>query len=278
MPAWAGKRGLATVLGLALLATAPQAPAQTSDLVSQTRLRVCADPANMPFSNKEGEGFENKIAELLAAKLERPLEYTWFPQALGFVRRTLGANRCDLIIGFAQGHELVLNSNHYYTSSYVVVTKPDSPLAAVDRITDPALQGKRIGVMAGAPPATHMARNGLIGKAKGYRLMVDRRVESPAEQAISDLQSGETDAAILWGPIGGYFAKQQGLTATPLLLEEGAPRLFYRITLGVRQGELKWKRELNKLIRRNQTEIDAILTEYGVPLIDEQGKTVKAAR
>ena len=255
-----------------------QAIAQTSDLVSKTRLRVCADPANLPFSAEDGTGFENRIAELLAEKLERPLEYTWFPQALGFVRRTLGVNRCDVIIGFAQGHDLVLNTNHYYTSAYVLVTSPDSGLAAVDQISDPALQGKRIGVMAGAPPATHMARHGLIGKAKGYRLMVDRRVESPAEQAIDDLKSGVTDAAILWGPIGGNLAKREGMTVTPLLKEQGAPRMFYRITMGVRQGELLWKRQLNKLIRRNQVEIDKILTEYGVPLIDDQGTALKAAK
>ncbi len=276
MPAWAAKACVIVVAAAVLWA--PTALSQNSNLVSQSRFRVCADPANMPFSNKAGEGFENRIAELLASKLDRPLEYTWFPQALGFVRRTLGANQCDVIIGFAQGHDLVLNSNHYYTSAYVIVTEPDSPLADVDRISDPALQGKRIGVMAGAPPATHMARHGLIGKARGYKLMVDRRVESTAEQAIADLKSGETDAAILWGPIGGYFAKQSGLKVTPLLKEEGAPRLFYRITLGGRQGELSWKRELNKLIRRNQGEIDAILVEFGVPLVDDQGTALKSAK
>lgn len=273
MNAWA--RSALVALGLAVCVATPVL-AQTSDLVSKSRFRVCADPANSPFSSEDGSGFENKIAELMAAKLERPLEYTWFPQALGFVRRTLGINKCDVIIGFAQGHDLVLNTNHYYTSAYVIVTLPDSPLASVDHIGDPMLQGTRIGVMAGAPPATHMARKGLIGKAKGYRLMVDRRVESPAEIAISDLKSGEIDAAILWGPMGGYYAKKEGLNVTPLLKEEGAPRLFYRITMGVRQGELLWKRELNKLIRRNQAEIDAVLSEYGVPLLDDQGQALKA--
>lgn len=271
MPAWA--KGLLVLLAAAL--GAPAAVAQTSDLVSQSRLRVCADPANMPFSNEKGEGFENRIAELVAEKLERPLSYTWFPDSLGFVRRTLGTNSCDVIIGFAQGHELVLNTNHYYTSAYVLVTLPDSPLAAVETLSDPALQGTRIGVMAGAPPATHLARHGLIGKAKGYRLMVDRRVESPGEMMIADLKSGEVDAAVLWGPIGGNFAKAEGLSMVPLLKEVGAPRLFYRITMGVRQGELVWKRALNKVIRRNQAEIDAILTEYGVPLLDEMGGSLK---
>ncbi|MFK7941800.1 MAG: substrate-binding domain-containing protein [Paracoccaceae bacterium] len=274
MPAWAAKACIAAVL--AALFGAPSAFAQTSDLVSQSRFRVCADPANEPLSSKDGTGFENKIAELFAAKLDRPLEYTWFPQALGFVRRTIGLNRCDVIIGFAQGHEMVLNTNHYYVSTYAIVTKPDGDLASVDHIGDPVLKGKKIGVMAGAPPATHMARKGLIGDAKGYRLMVDRRVESPVEQMMDDVLAGETDAAMVWGPLGGKYALDRGLKMTPLLKEEGAPRLFYRITMGVRQGELKWKRELNKLIRRNQGEIDAILTEYGVPLLEDYGTALKA--
>ncbi|MEM7240346.1 MAG: transporter substrate-binding domain-containing protein, partial [Pseudomonadota bacterium] len=144
------------------------------------------------------------------------------------------------------------------------------------RIADPRLKEKRVGVVAGSPPATHMARNGLIGNARGYRLMVDRRVESPAEQAIDDLKSGEVDAVILWGPIGGYHAKFAGLSVVPLLKEDGAPRLFYRITMGVRQGELTWKRQLNRFIRRNQKEIDSVLAGYGVPLLDDQGKAPKA--
>ncbi|MEM1300040.1 MAG: substrate-binding domain-containing protein [Pseudomonadota bacterium] len=265
----------ALLTGIALLMPVTEAAAQTSDLVSQSRFRVCADPANSPLSTQDGTGFENKIAELFAAKLDRPLEYAWFPQALGFVRRTLGLNRCDVIIGFAQGHELVLNTNHYYVSGYAMVTKADSPLAAVDHIRDPALQGSRVGVMAGSPPATHIARAGLIGRAKGYRLMVDRRVESPVIQMMDDLESGEIDAAFVWGPLAGKLALDRGLKMTPLLKEEGAPRLFYRITMGVRQGELKWKRELNKLIRRNQDEIDTILTEYGVPLLEEYGTALK---
>ena len=277
MRAWAS---LALCLGLSVGASAAQA--QTSDLVAKTSFRVCADPANMPFSNKEGEGFENKIAELFAAKLELPLRYEWFPQAIGFVRKTLGEKRCDVVIGYAQGHELVLNTNHYYVSTYVMVTLPDSPLADVSTLDDERLKGVKIGVMAGAPPATHMARHGLIGDAKGYRLMVDRRFESPADQMIEDLKGGEIAAAVLWGPIGGTLAKESEprLNVVPLLQETGAPRMFYRITMGVRQGELVWKRKLNSLIRRNQAEIDAILEEYGVPLVTEMGDALveKAAQ
>lgn len=252
-----------------------QASAQTSDLVAKTTFRVCADPANMPFSNKAEEGFENRIAELFAEKLDLPLRYFWFPQAVGFVRKTLGEKRCDVVIGYAQGHELVLNTNHYYVSSYVFVTRPDSPLADVVKLSDDRLKGKKIGVMAGTPPATHMARNGLIGTAKGYHLMVDRRVDSPSQDMIADLIAEDIDAAVLWGPIGGNLAKENGLKMTPLLNETGAPRMFYRITMGVRPGDLVWKRKLNSLIRRNQKEIDAILSDYGLPLLTEMGDGVQ---
>ncbi|MEM0922087.1 MAG: substrate-binding domain-containing protein [Pseudomonadota bacterium] len=250
------------------------AGADTSDLVSDTAFRVCADPANMPFSNKAGEGFENKLAELLAAKLERPVQYTWFPQAIGFVRQTLRANRCDVIMGYAQGHELVLNTNHYYVSAYALVTRTDGELGGVDQLSDPLLQGKRLGVVAGSPPATHMARYGLIGLARPYPLMVDSRHDNTPAKMIKDLVEGEVEGAVIWGPIGGYLAQQAGvdLSVTPLLKETGAPRMFYRVTLGVRQGEIVWKRQLNSLLRRNKAEIDAILTEFGVPIVDTFGK------
>ncbi len=263
----------AALVGASLL-TGAQASAQTSDLVSQSEFRVCADPANMPFTNKAGEGFENKIAELLAAKLDLPVQYTWFPQATGFVRQTLMKKRCDVIIGYAQGHEMVLNTNHYYVSSYVFVTRKGGPLDGVEATSDPRLKGKVLGVVAGSPPAAHMARNGLIGKARPYRLMVDRRFVSPAEMMIKELASGEIEGALMWGPIGGYFAKKSGLdlSVTPMLKEEGSPRMFFRVTLGVRQGELAWKRKLSSLLRRNKDEIDAILTEYGVPLVDTYGR------
>ena len=264
----------AAALGLCLVAAEAGAETDTSDLVSKDFFRVCADPANMPFSNQQEDGFENRIAQLFADKMGRPVQYTWFPQAVGFVRRTLAIGKCDVVIGFAQGHELVLNTNHYYTSAYAIVVPSDSDLADVDHLGDPRLQDLVIGVTAGSPPATHMARQGLIGKARGYKLMVDRRAESPVELMMADLEAGEIDAAVLWGPLAGWYAGQSDmdLVVTPLLKEEGAPRLFYRITMGVRQGELTWKRELNSLIRRNQDEIDAILTDYGVPLVDEFGR------
>lgn len=277
MPAWVDRGLWALSLAVALVLAQP-ASAQLSDLVSHTAFRVCADPANPPFSNEAGEGFENKIAELFADKLGLPVQYTWYPMAQGFVRRTLLENRCDVIPGFAQGDEMVLNTNHYYTSPYVLVLRSDSNLADMTTLADPRLAGRRIGVVAGTPPATHLAHHGLMGTVKGYPLMVDTRFQHPNTDMIADLRSGDIDAAVMWGPIGGPLVKAEGdaLVVTPLLAEEGAPRLFYRITMGVRQGEDVWKRELNSLIRELQPEIDAILSAYGVPLLNDDGTALKS--
>ena len=275
MRAWVDPRGWLT--GLALCLIAGTAPGQVSDLVSERAFRVCADPANMPFSNEAGEGFENAIAELFAEKLDRPLKYAWFPMATGFIRKTLGDKRCDVVIGYAQGHELVLNTNHYYTSAYTLIVPAEGPLSGVETLADPALEGARLGVVAGTPPATHLARQGLIGTAKPYQLVHDTRHDSPAEKMIADLTAGEIDGALLWGPSGGWLAQQAeaDLSVNPLINESQPPRMFFRITMGVRQGEVVWKRELNSLIRRNQDEIDRILASYGVPLLEDFGEGVK---
>ena len=265
----------AVLLIFGYLSIAP-ASAQTSDLVSGNALRVCADPANLPISAQDGSGYENKLAELVAAKLEKPVEYTWFPQATGFIRQTLSAKRCDIVIGYAQGHELVLNTNHYFTSSYSLIVPQDGDLSDVTALTDPKLKDLRIGIVAGTPPAAHMARNGLIAKAKPYNLVVDRRRESPAVDMLNDLEAGEIAAAILWGPLGGPLVKNNydGLKVTPLVEETLPPRLFFRITMGVRRGEKVWQRQLNSLIRRNQDEINAVLVEAGVPLVNDLGTEV----
>src|SRR5689334_6608754 len=139
----------------------PPVPPPTGDLsvelVDPKVLRVCADPRNMPFSNEKGEGFENKLAELFAAKLQKKLDYMYFPQATGFVRMTLGAHRCDVIMGFPQGDELVQGTNPYYRTAYALVAKAGSGLEEVDNLKDARLKGKHIGIVAGTPPATEMA-------------------------------------------------------------------------------------------------------------------------
>lgn len=270
-------RAWAKALGLAVALLPGVAGAQMAELVSQSAFRVCADPANDPMSTEAGTGFENRIADLLAAKMERPVEYSWFPMATGFVRRTLGEKRCDVIIGFAQGHELVQNTNHYMTSVYTLILPKTGELSDVVTLADPRLKGKVLGIVAGSPPGTHMARNGLMAKARAYPLFVDRRVQSPASDMLRDLEAGEIDAAVLWGPIGGPLVKREhpDLQVVPLLHEVGAPKMFYRITMGVRLGEDQWKRELNSLIRRNQAEIDAILNDAGVPLLNDMGTEAK---
>jgi len=274
MPAWANKiwHG-ALALCLTVFSLVGSVQAQTSDLVSDNALRVCADPANYPMSTKEGTGYENKLAELIASKLELPVQYTWYPQATGFIRNTLRVKRCDLVIGYAQGHELVLNTNHYFSSVYALIVPADSDLADVKTLADPVLKGKRIGIIAGTPPSAHLARNGLIGKAKPYNLVVDRRHESPALNMLNDLKTGDINAAILWGPLGGPLVKDDypGLKVIPLIGEENPPRLFFRITMGVRQGEKVWQRKLNSLIRRHQDEINTILVDAGVPLVSDMG-------
>lgn len=252
------------------------AQAQVADLRSHTAFRVCADPAATPMSSQDGSGFENKLAALFADKLGLPVEYTWFPQGMGFIRKTLREGRCDVVMGYAQGDELVQNTNHYYTSVYGIVTRRDSPLAGVDHLTDPALKGRNLGVVAGTPPATHMARAGLAKDMRGWDLFVDRRVENPVGDMLAGVRDGTLDAAVLWGPLAGPLVKDDpDLHFTPLLKEEGSPHLFYRITLGVRPGEQEWKRQLNSLIRRHQGEIDALMAEAGVPLVDDYGKALK---
>jgi quinoprotein dehydrogenase-associated probable ABC transporter substrate-binding protein len=234
----------------------------------------------MPFSNDKGEGFENKIAEIVADELKVPVEYTWFPQATGFIRQTLSAKRCDVVIGYAQGDELVLNTNHYYRSTYALVYRAGIGLDGIDGLSDARLRDKHIGVVAGTPPATLMAQLDLIRNAKPYPLMVDRRYESPGERMIGDLRSGEIDAGVLWGPIAGYFAARNGnkLTVVPLLNEIAGQRMAFRITFGVRHLEDDWKRQLNVLIAKRQGDFDAVLLQYGVPLLDEQSNLITAPR
>jgi quinoprotein dehydrogenase-associated probable ABC transporter substrate-binding protein len=248
------------------------------ELVDPDILRVCADPSNMPFTDKSGEGFENKLAELVAEKTGRKsVSYTWFPTVMGFVRNTLGANRCDIIMGYAQGDELVQNTNAYYRSSYVLVVPKGSDMGGVDTIEDPKLTGKRIGVVERTPPTANMAANKLLRTAKIYPLAVDTRVtESMAERMLKDMKAGEIDAAILWGPMAGYYAKQMNadVTIMPLVKEKKGQRMSYRITMGVRPSDQEWKRTLNKVIRENQKEINRILLDYNVPLIDEHDRLI----
>jgi len=257
-----------------LLAQALERPEWSLELIDPKVLRVCADPHNMPFSTEKGEGFENKLAELFAQKLGKGLSYAWYPQATGFVRNTLAAHKCDLIMGAPQGDDVVQVTNPYYRSAYALVFKEG--LDGVDTLSDPRLKGKRIGVVAGTPPGNNMAANGLMANAKPYPLVIDTRVDSSAAAMMRDLATGEVDAGVLWGPLAGYYARQASavVTVVPLVRETSGPRLAYRIAMGVRHSDQEWKRLLNRLIRESQPAINKLLLSFGVPLLDDNDRPI----
>ncbi len=277
----AGLRTALAAFALALWpATAPRAQAPglgaSVELVDPHVLRVCADPRNLPFSNEAGEGFENKLAELFAKKLGKSLSYTYFPLGIGFVRNTLNAFKCDVVMGWAQGDDLVQTTNAYYSTAYALVFRPGTGLDGVTSLEDPRLREKRIGVVAGTPPSTLMVRDGLMARAVPYELHIDTRYDSAPIAMFGDLMAGKIDAGVLWGPMAGYYAKHAAspVTVVPLLSEPHAAMMEFRISMGVRHSDQNWKRTLNKLISQEQDEINRLLTEYGVPLLDEQGKPI----
>jgi len=265
---------IATVAGL-VLATS-DGYAQTSEAVDRATLRVCSDPNNLPFSNEAGEGFENKIAELFASELGVPVSYTWYPNTIGFIRNTLRQRKCDLVMAAPTASELLQNSNPYYRSTYALVFAKDSGVSA-SSLGDPVMKSLKIGVVAGTPGATLIAKYGLFDQMRAYQLLVDTRFESATSQMADDIAAGELDVGILWGPIAGYHVKthKPALIMVPLdpKTEEGI-RIDFRIHMGIRYNEHEWKLQLNDLIRKNQDKINAILMDYGVPLLDSQGNLI----
>jgi mxaJ protein len=243
-------------------------------------LRVCADPDNMPFSNEAGEGFENKLAELIAQRLDARLEYSWFPEATGYVPNTMGRDACDLVMGYAQGTGLIEDTNPYYYASYVLIYRQDDAgLDGIERLSDPRLKGKRIGLFARTPPASILAMHGLVTNAKPFEVHADESASKAAMTMIAEVASGELDAGLLWGPVGGYYAQRADvpLRLVPLVKENAGPSTIYGITMGVRPNEPQWKHKINKLIAENQGEINVILQGYNVPLLDDKGNLITAA-
>ncbi len=270
--------GCAIAFGALIAGTAAvAADAPKADLVNRKQLRVCADPSDLPFSNEAKEGFENKIADIIGDELKLPVAYTWFPKATGFIRQTLFAKRCDLVIGWGQGDDLVLNTNAIYRSTSALIYKAGTGLDGVTELADPRLKGKKLGIVQGSPGGNYIAKAGLIGNTKGYRMMVDRRYESPGEEMMKDIRSGEIDAAVHWGPIASYWASRGGekLVVVPLLKESGAGKIAFRITMGVRNGDDAWKRRLNEVIAKRQPDIDKVLLDFGVPLLVEDDTSME---
>ena len=249
-------------------------------------LRVCQDPNNLPFSDLQNQGFENKIAELFASKLGWKLEYYSFPQRMGFIRNTLRfklpgeAYRCDLVMGVPAGYEQVSATRPYYRSAYALVYPEGGKLAGVRTAEDflaigaDKLKNLRIGVYDRSPASDWLVKHGLLEQGVPYRMLNADPDNTPGEIIEKDLATGKLDAAIVWGPIAGFFAKRVSeprLRVVPLRSEDGV-RLDYDIAMGVRFGEPEWKANVERLIAENQPVIERILRDYGVPVLDAQGK------
>ena len=263
------------ILGLAAaavssLAVGARPPAGTAVL------RVCSDPNNLPFSNRAGQGFENRLAELLAAELGAEVRYTWWAQRRGFVRNTLGAGECDLVAGVPADYDPVATTEPYYRSTYVFVTRREltPPIASID---DPRLRRLRIGAhvigddYASTPPVTALARRGIVRNLRGYSIYGDYREPNPPARLIEAVAKGEVDVALAWGPLGGYFAGREAvpLRVTPIRERgdgPGAPFVF-AIAMGVRRDDTALARRVGAVLERRRDEVRRILRDYGVPLV-----------
>jgi mxaJ protein len=239
-------------------------------------LRVCADPNNLPFSNEQQQGFENRIAELVARDMNAKLTYVWYAQRRGFARNTLNAHKCDVFIGVPSSLERVSATIPYYRSTYVFATRRDRhiTLASFD---DPALKTLRIGVqMIGddfmnTPPAHALATRHIIRNVKGYSVYGDYSQPNPPARVIDAVANGDIDVAIAWGPLAGYFAQHEpvALDITPVSPQIDLPFLpfVFDISMGVRRGQDSLRDQLNAIITRRRPEIDRILDSYGVPRV-----------
>lgn len=249
-------------------------------------LKICQDPNNLPFSNEQGEGFENRIAELLAQKLGWKLEYFSFPQRMGFIRNTLRfklpgeAYRCDLVIGVPAEWDQVSPTKPYYRSTYALIYPQGGKLDGVHSPQDlyaldpKVMRSLRIGVYDRSPATEWLNKHQLAEQGVPYRMMNADPEYYPGQIIERDLASGAIDAAVVWGPIAGFFAKrstQPKMIVVPLPSESGV-KFAYDIAMGVRFGEPQWKATVQKLIDENSDRIEEILRAYGVPLLDAQGK------
>jgi mxaJ protein len=240
-----------------------------------TVLRVCADPNNLPYSNDESQGFENKIAELIAQELGVHLEYYWWPHQRGVVRNTLNRKQCDVLIGIPAGYDLVLWTKPYYRTGYVIAF-PEGRGPRITSLDDPRLAEARIGVYRDTPPHDALARRGLVGaNLVQYLLLYDwEHPDYPLAAPIWDLLNGKIDVALIWGPIVGYFVKRQGVSLEMIPIENdnlGQP-MSYAISMGVRKGDHELKGVLEAVVERRMADIRRILEDYGV-LVREDSRS-----
>jgi quinoprotein dehydrogenase-associated probable ABC transporter substrate-binding protein len=267
---------------LALAAASLPALAQ-EDPPKRTALRVCQDPNNLPFSNTSGQGFENRIAEVFGKALGLPVSYYSFPQRMAFIRNTLryklpGADYpCDIVMSVPVGFDQVSVTKPYYRSTYALVFPRGKGLDGVRSSEDflkldPArLSTLRIGIYDRSPASEWLSRHGLVDRGVPYQMLNADPEQYPGEIIEKDLAAGKIDVAIVWGPIAGFFAqrvKSPQLAVVPMKSEPGI-KLDYQMAMGVRYGEREWKQQVESLIDSRQAEIQAILKDYGVPVVDE---------
>jgi mxaJ protein len=240
-------------------------------------LRVCADPNNMPFSNAHGDGFENKLAQMIARDRGASVQYTWWAQRRGFVRNTLNAHDCDLVVGTVAGMEMLSTTHPYYQSTYVFVSRRDRHLG-IRSFNDTTLRRLKIGVQlvgddfANTPPVHALARRGLRSNLVGYTLYGDYREANPPARIIDAVAKGDVDVAVAWGPMAGYFAAR---SAVPLDVTPVSPRIdppslpfVFDIAMGVRHGDSTFRSQLDDFIARRRASIDSLLATYSVPRVD----------
>jgi mxaJ protein len=252
-------------------------PKQRKIPVSTTALRVCADPNNLPFTNQKGEGFENKIAELIAKQMHVPVEYTWFAQRRGFFRNTLRDGQCDVVMGAPEKFERALSTEPYYYSSYVFVSRKDRGLN-VTSLDDPILKTLKIGVqMIGddalnTPPAHALADRGIIQNVVGYSVYGEYTQPNPPARIIDAVANGDVDIAVAWGPLAGYFAAKQSVPLDVRPAEpdsQGKLPFVFGISMAVRFGETEFKDKLDGILAKDQTEIEKIMDQYHIVRVPE---------
>lgn len=263
-----------SILALTASATSVRVGAQAATPAGA--LRVCADPNNLPFSNERRAGFENRLAELVARDLGRRVEYTWWAQRRGFIRNTLKAHKCDVIMGVPTGLGMVLATRPYYRSTYTFVTRAGGP--RISSFDDPQLKRLRVGVQligddfANTPPASALTHRGIVKNVRGYTVYGDYREPNPPSRIVRAVTDGQVDVAVAWGPLAGYFAKRSRvpLRVVPVSPEVDVPYLpfVFDIAMGVRRGESAFRDSLDAVILRRRREIDRILADYGVPRAD----------
>jgi mxaJ protein len=274
---------------ISLSSAAPAADEQAEEKI----LRVCQDPNNLPFSHKDQTGFENKIAELFAQDLGWKLETTWYPQRMGFIRNTLKGKqagsekfKCDLVTGVSPDFDLGLPTKVYYTSTYTMVYVKGRGLDDVKTPDDlmkldPEKRKKlRLGVTARTPVVNWILKNNLVEQMVAIQLQSGDPEKYPGELIEKELSAGNIDAALVWGPIGGYFGKKSSVPMAVLPFKPDASAespLQFSIAMGVRYGEKPWRDRVNQFLEKNQAKITAIMTEYGVPLVTPAVKTGAAA-